>query len=242
MTRNIAVDQVGVTKSCNEPISIQETTSLQRAQWCVGAAMVSCLGMWFLPVLSGAVCSAIESTLVHKIFRIMDCHSEAAVERVYWFFRKKTFFLFGATYIPIAGVPLQLFETYGLGQFAIHCALKPNLLTDGEWLEQSWNDVAPDIFSGEHATQSYEQFTGKTFPKYARKRFVVTINTVNSLYLLSQRVPGSAKIQEVLGSTAHTALKIGKVVMTSTGSAAFRGASRTARFGRGFLTRTHKVR
>ena len=110
--------------------------------------MTSCLALWFAPVVSGVACSLIEGKLVDSTLSLMGCYSETASEKVYWFFRGKTFFLFGATYLPFAGVPLQLFETYGLGQFAIHCALRPDLLTDDAWLEQSWKEIEGDIFQG----------------------------------------------------------------------------------------------
>jgi hypothetical protein len=193
------------------------TTEVQNAQRYVGAAMVSCLGFWFAPVVSGVACSFIEASLIDKILKIMGCYSKAASEKVYWFFRQKTLFLFGGTYLPFAGVPLQLFETYGLGQFAIHCALRPDLLTDDAWLEKSWKDVEPDIFSGEHAIQSYEQFTGKGFPEYARKRFVTSVNIINQLYLASQKFPGAVKAQEGLAKMLHGLMNVGKRALKGAG-------------------------
>jgi len=171
--------------------------------------MASCVGLWFLPVVSGPVCALIEAKLIREILETMGCYSEAASGKVYWFFRQKTFFLLGGTYLPVLGVPLQLFETYGIGQFAIHCALRPDLLTDDAWLEQSWKEVAPDIFSGEHAVQSYEQFTGSTFPNYARGKFIATVNFINQLYLYSQRFPGADKAQEGLAKIAQEVMRLG---------------------------------
>jgi hypothetical protein len=184
----------------------------QKAQRLVGAAMAACLALWFLPIISGAACSAIESALIDKILKVLGCYSKDASEKVFWFFRGKTFFLFGATYLPVAGVPVQLFETYGLGQFAIHCALRPALLDDAVWLEQSWKDVAPDIFSGPHAIQSYEQSTGSTFPDFAREKFISTVDLVNKLYLATQRFPRVVKAQEGLGEFVHGATLLGKRV------------------------------
>jgi hypothetical protein len=182
---------------------------IQRAQWCVGAAMSSCLALWFLPFVSGLACSAAETKLINKILRIMECYSEVGSERVLWFFRQKTFFLFGATYLPFAGVPLQLFETYGLGQFAIHCALRPDLLTDDAWLEQSWKDIEDDIFSGDHAIHSYEHFTAKPFPVFARKGFIVVVDGINRMYQTSQRIPGAERTQRKAGRVMQTATQAG---------------------------------
>jgi hypothetical protein len=195
--------------------------------------MATCLGCWFLPVVSGVVCSAVEAQLINKVLKIMGCHSEVASDKIYWFFRQKTFFLFGATYAPFVGVPLQLFETYGLGQFAIHCALRPELLTDEAWLEQSWKEVAPDIFSGDHAIRSYEQFTGKEFPGMARGKFFATVDTVNELYLLSQKIPGAAVTQEMLGKTAHNAIRAGTWLLKAAGWGAVGVAGAVAGVGRG---------
>lgn len=183
---------------------------VQQAQRCVAAAMVSCLGLWFAPIVSGVACTFAESVMIKKVMRIMGCHSKEGAEQVFWFFREKTFFLFGATYIPVAGVPLQLFETYGLGQFAIHCALQPDMLTDNAWLEESWRVVAPEVFSGHHSVQFYEQFTGSGFPEFAREKFLQTVDGLNKLYLLSQMVPGVAKVQEKLGRGTHKAVQAGE--------------------------------
>jgi hypothetical protein len=101
---------------------------------------------------------------------------------------------------------LQLFQTYGIGQLAIHCALRPDLLTDNAWLEQSWKEVAPDIFSGDHAIQSYEQFTGNEFPDHARGKFISTVNLINQLYLYSQKSPGAVKAQKRLAEMAEMAM------------------------------------
>jgi hypothetical protein len=188
------------------PHSKDRSAEVQRAQRYVGLTMSTCLGCWFLPVVSGIVCSMAEAELINRVLKIMDCYSKEDSDRIYWFFRKKTFFLFAGTYAPFVGVPLQLFETYGLGQFAIHCALKPHLLQDDAWLESSWNEVSPDIFSGEHAIESYESFTGQAFPDYARKKFVVTVDVINTMYLASQRIPGAAKAQDLIGSVAQGAI------------------------------------
>jgi hypothetical protein len=130
---------------------------------------------------------------------------------------------------------VQLFETYGLGQFAIHCATMPNLLTSDAWLEQNWKEVAPDVFSGEHAIQSYEQFTGKAFPLYARTKFISTVNIINEFYLASQKIPGAAKAQDVLGKTVRRATRLGNDALTETARAAAKGTRVLAGAGRGML-------
>ena len=189
-----------------QPAKLTNTAEIQKAQRNVGTAMGSCLLVWWVPVISGVVTAKIEKKLIKETLTIMGCYTETASEKVFWFFRQKTFFLYVGTYLPGLGVPLQLLETYGIGQFAIHCALRPELLTNEAWLQQSWNDIEPDILSGEHAIQSYEQFTGSTFPDYARKKFLATVNFVNQLYLCTQKYPGADKAQKGLAEIAEEAM------------------------------------
>lgn len=193
---------------------------IQKAQWYVGGAMSSCLALWFAPFVSGIACSLIEEKLVKETLNLMGCYSKDGAEKVLWFFREKTFFLFGATYLPIAGVPLQLFETYGLGQFAIHCALSPDMLIDEVWLQQSWKEVEPDVFSGNHAVQFYEQFTGESFPEDKRGTFLAAVECANQAYLASQKFPGAAKAQEKAGKAAHWLVRKGKTLASGIGKAA----------------------
>ncbi len=191
-------------------------TEIRKAQRFVGAAMFGCMGLWFAPFVGGLASSAVESALISKVLKIMGCYSKASSNRIYWFYRQKTLFLVGGTFIPFLGVALQLFETYGIGQFAIHCALKPELLTDDTWLEQSWQEIAPDIFSGEHAIQSYQQFTGKPFPDYARAKFIATVDFINQLYLHSQQIPGAAETQESLAKIGEQAMRLGMQGVSAT--------------------------
>jgi hypothetical protein len=186
------------------------TTGAKAAQRMVGAAMTACLAMWFVPFVSGVACNIAERKLTTEILKSMGCQSPEATDKIFWFFRKKTMFLNVTTYIPVAGMPLQLFETYGIGQFSIHCATRPDLLAQDWWLEQAWREVESDIFSGEHAIESYVQFTGKPFPDFARGKFISTVNVVNKLYLLSQSVPGAARAQEAMGGAVQTAVDLGK--------------------------------
>jgi hypothetical protein len=192
-----------------QPIKLTNDAEIQKAQRYVGTAMTACLGFWTLPVISGVICAKIERTLITKTLKVMGCYSDAGLEKVFWFFRQKTFFLYVGTYLPGLGVPLQLLETYGIGQFAIHCALRPELLTNDAWLQQSWNEIEPDILSGEHAIQSYEQFTGSTFPDKARKKFLATVNFVNQLYLYTQKFPGAVEAQKGLADLARELMRLG---------------------------------
>jgi hypothetical protein len=62
------------------PDSIDRSAAIQEAQRYVGAAMAVCLGLWFAPVVSGALCSQAESLLIDKILRILECESDQASE------------------------------------------------------------------------------------------------------------------------------------------------------------------
>lgn len=199
-----------------QPAKLTNTAEIQKAQRNVGTAMGSCLLIWWVPVISGLATAKIEKKLIKETLKIMGCYTETASEKVFWFFRQKTFFLYVGTYLPGLGGLLQLLETYGIGQFAIHCALRPELLTNDAWLQQSWNEIEPDILSGEHAIQSYEQFTGNTFSDYARKPFLATVNFVNQLYLCTQKFRGAAEAQEGLAKIAQEAMRLGLEVIAAT--------------------------
>ncbi len=188
-----------MNSATNPTGSVNVEALIKSAQLHVCTAMTGCLALWFVPLVSGVACSTAEAFLIDRILKIMGCYSSESSDKIQWFYRKKTFFLFGSTYIPVAGVPLQLFETYGLGQFAIHCSLQPHLLTNDLWLEQSWQEIAPEIFSGSHAIAFFEQFSGKEFPNHARGTFINAVDLINACYLFSQRVPGFGKAQELLG-------------------------------------------
>lgn len=165
----------------------------------VGAAMTACLAFWFLPYVSGAICNRAEKTLLEKLLVVLDCYSADGADSLFWFFRKKMLFLNAATYIPLAGVPLQVFETYGLGQFAIRCAAQPDLLVDELWMQSSWKRIEVEIFSGIHVINAYQQFTGREFPVAMRSRLVTTVDAASKGYRKLENVPGVSEIQGWLG-------------------------------------------
>lgn len=186
------------------------SASLQDAQRCVGAAMGTCLALWFAPLISGLAVNKAESAMVAQILKKLDCYSDTAVDSVFWFVRKKMLILNIATYTPFAGVPLQLFETYALGQFTMHCATRPERLTDESWMAANWCQIQDQIFSGCQAIRSYEQFTGETFPDFARPAFIKAVDLISKTYWTAERVPGLAKAQEVTGQFVREGILVGK--------------------------------
>jgi hypothetical protein len=190
-----------------------EKTALQKAQWCVGTAMGTCLGMWFLPFVSGVAVNTAESVMVGGILKSVDCYSKAGVDSVFWFFRKKMFILNLGTYVPVAGVALQLFETYALGQFAIHCSRRPECLSDEDWMARNWAEIEEDVFSGYHAIKSYEQFTGSTFPEFARGDFIRAVDLLSKVYRTAEKVPGLSRAQEVAGQTVREVIGLTKRIV-----------------------------
>lgn len=180
------------------PISDQK---LQQAQRMVGAAMSACLGLWFLPYVSGVICNKAEKTLLATLLKVLDCYTPAGVDSLFWFFRKKMLFLNAATYIPFAGAPLQIIETYGIGQFAINCAAQPDRLIDETWMQSSWKRIEAEIFSGAQVINAYQQFTGRQFPPEMRSRFVTTVDAASQAYRKVENIPGVSGTQEWLGES-----------------------------------------
>lgn len=176
---------------------------LQRAQRHVGIAMGACLAMWYLPFVSGATCSAGEFLLVGNILKLSGCHSKKAEGAIYWYFRKRLMLLWGGTYIPVGGVPLQLFETYAIGQFALHCASSPSQVGAEWWMAKNWQSIEDKIFSGEKAIAFYEEFTGKPFPQHARTDFVRTVEAVSKIYRKAANLPGMISAQALAGEALH---------------------------------------
>jgi hypothetical protein len=156
----------------------------KRAQQYVGGAMTACLGFWFVPVGSGAICDASETLLISQILKLFDCYSEKATDDLFWFIRKKMLLINVATYVPVAGVPLQLFETYAMGQFAIYCACEPRHVADEKWMTRNWKRIEKEIFSGDRVVRAYEQLTGVDFPGYARDDFVRLVDLLSKSYRL----------------------------------------------------------
>ena len=189
-----------------EPLS----ASLQNAQRCVGVAMGTCLALWFAPLISGLAVNKAESAMVAQILKKLDCYSDSAVDSVFWFVRKKMLVLNIATYTPFAGTPLQLFETYALGQFTMHCATRPERLTDEQWMAANWSQIQDQIFSGRQAIRSYEQFTGEIFPEFARSSFMAAVDLISKIYRATERVPGLAKAQEVTGQFVREGIVFAK--------------------------------
>lgn len=198
-SRTVAAKTVVNGKTHSDGVTGTSATELQQAQRCVGSAMTACLGMWFLPLLSGPAVNLAEASLVKDVLNIFGCYSEAAADSVFWFLRKKMLLFNFATYIPVAGVPLQLFETYALGQFSIHCASRPERILDESWMNNNWKEIEIDIFSGRRVIRSYEQFTGEIFPQFAEPTFISTVDLLSKAYRIAETVPGLSKSQDFAG-------------------------------------------
>lgn len=195
---------------------------LRKAQRRVGAAMGACLAVWFVPIISGVACNAAESYLIRVLLKVYDCERDEAIDSIFWFIRKKMLFLNAATYAPVAGVPFQLFETYAMGQFALQCVTRPDRISDERWMAEQWKSIESVIFSGTQAVHSYEQFTGKKFPEYAREKFVSTVDTIGAIYRATNKIPGVARIQENAGETIRQGIKLGNRLVDDLSSAAAR--------------------
>ena len=180
--------------------------------------MTACLALWFVPVVSGAACNELESGMISQILKLFDCYSDKASETLFWFIRKKMLLINIGTYVPMAGVPLQLFETYAIGQFAIHCASNPSRVADERWMAMNWKEIEKEIFSGDRAVSVYEQSTGKSFPNYARIDFIRTVDMVSKSYRLTQLIPGVEVAQDAAGETIHQGIRLAKTVASSLGS------------------------
>jgi len=170
--------------------------------------MAACMGLWFVPVGSGAICNASETLLIAQLLKVFDCYSAKATDALFWFIRKKMLLINLGTYIPVAGVPLQLFETYAMGQFAIHCACEPRRVADEKWMTKNWKLIEKEIFSGGRAVRAYEQFTGTNFPDYARNDFIRFVDLLSKSYRLTQRIPGLSLLQDTAGETVRQGIKL----------------------------------
>lgn len=173
--------------------------------------MGTCLALWYAPVVSGPIINKAEAAMITLILKSLDCYSAEAVDSVFWFFRKKMLVLNVLTYTPYAGVPLQLFETYALGQFALHCTTMPERLSDENWMARNWKEIEAEIFSGCRAIESYEQFTGQLFPEFARPTFLKAVDCISSAYRTAEKIPGLSRAQEQTGESIRKGIRGGKI-------------------------------
>lgn len=203
---SIALTQSSAGK---DPVN-QSPMALQKAQRCIGAAMGTCLALWYAPWVSGLAVNKAESAMVALVLKSLNCYSVEAVDSVFWFVRKKMLLVDFLSYTPYAGIPLQLFETYALGQFTLHCTAMPERLTDENWMAQNWKEIEAEVFSGRYAVQSYEQFTGQDFPEFARPTFLKTVDIISSAYRVAEKVPGLSWAQEKCGESIRNGIRGGK--------------------------------
>jgi hypothetical protein len=66
-------------------------------------------------------------------------------------------------------------------------------------MSESWRAIEQEIFSGDRAVASYEQWTGREFPANIRGTFVSSVDRISKIYRAAERVPGAEATQEVLG-------------------------------------------
>jgi hypothetical protein len=189
--------------------------AIRGAQRTVGMAMSACLGMWFLPHMSGPACNFAEKKLVCKLLSDLGgAGLDGVADELFWFFRKKLLFLNAVTYIPFAGTAFQLVEVYALGQFTIHCATHySGAASDGHFSE-SWKAIEGEIFSGTRVVSSYEEFTGEQFPENIKRKFIPTIDAIRDVYLLAERLPGVGPVQEVSGEIMRQTFKFGTKLLS----------------------------
>lgn len=180
---------------------------LHRAQQRVAAAITAILPLWFVPIVGGPACNFAESFIIGEILKVFGCHSNEAVDSLFWGFRRKMLLLNIATYAPVAGVPLQCWEIYAMGQFAIHCAQDPKRVTDELWMSESWNIVSSDVFCGERAIRAYEEASGRLFPQAYKNSLIKTFDAVHKAYQLANKVPGLVRVQENLTDSMRIGIK-----------------------------------
>jgi hypothetical protein len=156
--------------------------------------------------------------MVALILKSLDCYSAAAVDSVFWFVRKKMLLVDFLTYapIPFVGVAFQLFETYALGQFALHCTTMPERLTDEGWMARNWKEIEAEVFSGRKAVQSYEQFTGQVFPEFARPTFLKVVDVISIAYRTAEKIPGLIEAQDKFGEIIRKGIRRGKITALQT--------------------------
>lgn len=179
----------------------QHAVGLKEAQHAVGLAIGACLVVWYVPVGSGFVCNAAENRLIREILEIFkETDIESKASKIFWFHRKRMLFFNVATYAPWVGTSLQILEVYSIGQFTIKCILDPSVdINNDASMVDAWAPICEDMFSGTAVVESYEQFTGETFPQTIKPTFMAAVDTLSSAYRSSERIPGLLKVQEGVG-------------------------------------------
>jgi len=175
----------------------------------IAIAMGTCLAMWPLPVVSGLFISLLEANLIRDLLKILGRDaSRKTIEELFWFFRRKLLALYAATYIPWVGTAFQLFEVYALGQFVITYASRIRDLDNEKCMSESWTAIEQEIFCGDLAVASYEQWTGRDFPANIRDKFVSSVDRISDIYRTAERVPGAEVTQDILGRTLRKTVEI----------------------------------
>jgi hypothetical protein len=181
--------------------TMPDPKKLEAAQRAVALAMGACMALSWAPFVGGVLSGIAQVKLVGSVLRIFERpHDDDLVETLIWFFSKKTLYLNVATYAPTIGPAVQVVLTYALGQLVIRCASDEAFgAMNEEGLELRWRQIQEDIFAGENIIASYEQFSGKTFPKPLKPKIVVALDWMSAAYRKAESLPGVAKSQDALG-------------------------------------------
>lgn len=177
--------------------SSETANRVRDAQRAIVRRILICLGLWFVPWISGVGCSLMEAELIHEVLEIVGRETSGEERNnLFWFFRGKTLFLNGSTYIPFAGTVLQAWEVYLVGQFALHCALAAESSLTVADLEKQWLKVEEHIFSGDRLVSSIEEHSGSPLPREVRKNLADAANCFGCAYRKSMSIPGMRWIQK----------------------------------------------
>lgn len=171
------------------------------AQSAIATAIGAALGLWFVPVASGVACNIAEAKMVKAILQNVGlAPTDAEVDALFWFFRKKYMVLFAVTYVPWVGPAMQVLEVYALGQFVLACVQSNELnLASEHAMEEGWSVIEPVIWSGEGIVAFYENFAGKPFPSNLRMEFIKAVDVMGKFARTVERIPGLGPLQESLG-------------------------------------------
>jgi hypothetical protein len=180
---------------------VENRRPLETAQRRIAIAMGACMALAWAPFVGGVLAGFVQMRLVRVLLRTFERPNDpATVETFMWFFTKKTLYLTAATYAPTIGPAVQVVLTYALGQLVVRCATDDDFDAKTErWLDDRWNEIEEDIFSGENVVGSYEQFSGKPFPARFKPRIVGAIDAMSALYRKAERIPGLAESQDAIG-------------------------------------------